>query len=129
MLPVFLLLPSVELLSPQFLCAILLLLSVSWVPLLGFPFRSFLSCAWFTCLFLLVGVFLFLVISSCAFFLASQWLFLYGGLASSLPVCLVLGIPLGSLGALLPRSTLVLSATGSSLWVESVAYWILCAPL
>ena len=97
---------SSELLSPQFPCAILLLLSVGWVPVLGFPFHSFLSCAWFTCLFLLVGVYLFLVISPCAFFLASQWLFLSGGLASSLPGYPVLGIPLGSLGALLPRSNL-----------------------
>ena len=73
LLPVFLLLPSVELLSPQFPCAIFLLLSVSWVPLLVFSFHSFLLCAWITCLLFLVGVFLFLVISPCTFFLAFLW--------------------------------------------------------
>ena len=120
-LPVFLLLPSVALLSPQFLCAMLLVLSVGWVPLLGFPFRSFLSYAWFTCIFLVVGVFLFrlspLAHSSLLPVVVPLWgsCFFSHGLPCSWDSFLFFWRSSDSVESPGP------STTGSSLWAESVA--------
>ena len=72
--------------------------------------------------------FSFSVVPLCCFFLPSLWLFLPTGLVSSLPLSPVLKLPLALVGLfLLTRSHLrFFSATGSSLWAESVPVWPLC---
>ena len=70
----------------------------------------------------------FLFVPICTFLLTSLWWFLSCGLVSSLPVSPVLELPYASRGSVSSASveSPVPSATGSSLWAESVAVGLLC---